>query len=1376
MHQPPRPPAGRGWFFRLAIGLALSGPAVVFGQERRQLERAGPSRQPSARAETPEVRAYDCGQAEAAQLTADLQKLFAPSGARIAADARSGQVIVVATPLVHAKIARQLGRTGKIPAASQAMPTDPATPAGQSAARESTRDTVTVPLARLAAADLAARLTALCGRKLSPMATTDKDVTSYMMRLSGGTQLEIHLHRRPAQVVVRGAREHAERCARLIEALDAAGGTAERDTRVVGLRGAASPFVRDALLAVKTPGPPLAARRVQKGTAPLLARMFQPKTDDGGAETDPDAAGDDEEDAALSGPVEIEQLEGFDAIIVRGSQRDVERVMQLVEEIERLSLETEPVVEVHHLLHVDSAAMADVIGPLYNDELGPRRGRVSITALVRPNALLLIGRKESVRGVIDLVTRLDQPGGPKSQFDVFRLRHATASAAAGTLNQFFAGATGLAPRVNITADGRTNALIVQASPRDLVEATQLIKRLDQPASATVNDLRVFRLRRASAAELADVLNQALRMSDASFGPQQAPAAPAPQPAPTGPRRGGAQGGQGGQGGQGAQGQPPQPQATSAVPSGAASQQAKSLMLRFLSVDGEGQKQLSTASLGDVRVTADTKTNSLLISAPAESMELFAALIAQLDQAESAPAQIKVFTLLNGDATSMTSMLEDLFQAAGGGPGGGSMGEQGPDMQPQVTSEQGGGAPLRFSVDARTNSIIATGSAGDLIVVEAILLRLDDSDVRERQSVVYKLKNSPAMDVALALNDYLQKERQTTQTTPGLLSPFEKIEREVVVVPEVVTNSLIVSATPRFFKEIERIVQQLDARAAMVMIQVLIAQVQLTNYDEFGIEAGLQSSVLFDRSLLSGFQTLTTTTTIPQASGGSIQVQNQNIIGANSSPGFDFNNNQAVGAAAAGSTAAGPVVGLALPNSGSNTSIATAPVLGYQGLSNFAMGRSNSNLGYGGLVLSLSSNTVNMLLRALRERDRLEILSRPQIMTLDNQPAFIQVGQRVPLVGNTTVGLTGSTTGVQYTPVGLIVAVTPRITPDGLVVMEIDAEHSKLGPLTGAIPVGFGAGGQVIRQPVIDVTLAQTTISALDGQTVVFGGLISKNTQVVQRRVPGISEVPVVGRLFRYDYKREERSELLIIMTPHVIRNERDADDVKLAEAARMSWCMADVRKIHDDGGLRNRSDEWYDSETPTIYPDMAPDGDAGQGAEPVQAPQGEGRPLPVDQGARPAPRRTLPRMAPQGESARLAPSPTPASSARFRESPARPTVAPAPAPAPAPAGGGAPAESQLRFRAVGPPARPTPARPAPSRQNPSSRQAPSSRPAQPRAAETTQSPVRIGRVRRAGYLADRPTNRNPSAAPPSRVQPASYDEYGDAERPGSRSHAERGNE
>src|SRR5690606_38623541 len=129
------------------------------------------------------------------------------------------------------------------------------------------------------------------------------------------------------------------------------------------------------------------------------------------------------------------------------------------------------------------------------------------------------------------------------------------------------------------------------------------------------------------------------------------------------------------------------------------------------------------------------------------------------------------------------------------------------------------------------------------------------------------------------------------------------EREVIVVPEPVSNSLIVSATPRYFQDIREIVEQLDARPPMVMIQVLIAEVSLDGFVELGIELGLQEPMLFDRSVL----------------GETVAI-----------PGFNFNN-------------------APLGNSSSPASLATRSNVLSQGLTNFSLGRTNGQQGYGGFV-------------------------------------------------------------------------------------------------------------------------------------------------------------------------------------------------------------------------------------------------------------------------------------------------------------------------------------------------------------------------------------------------------------------------------------------
>src|SRR5690606_12307816 len=143
------------------------------------------------------------------------------------------------------------------------------------------------------------------------------------------------------------------------------------------------------------------------------------------------------------------------------------------------------------------------------------------------------------------------------------------------------------------------------------------------------------------------------------------------------------------------------------------------------------------------------------------------------------------------------------------------------------------------------------------------------------------------------------------------------------------------------------------------------------------------------------------------------------------------------------------------------------VVGTQGLSNFGLGRINEELGFGGLVLQASSDAVNVLIRALEARRNVRILSRPQVMALDNQVALIQDGQTVPVInGFTQQNLTNVPT-VEQRNIGIILEVTPRINPAGQVVMTVNAQKSGL---TGqGVPLIVDpTTGATIEAPIIDV--------------------------------------------------------------------------------------------------------------------------------------------------------------------------------------------------------------------------------------------------------------------------------------------------------------------
>lgn len=802
--------------------------------------------------------------------------------------------------------------------------------------------------------------------------------------------------------------------------------------------------------------------------------------------------------------VEIQSLPDLDVIILRGRDSDIEELTRIINEIERLSAETTPEIEVYYLQHVRGEALNKLVAQVLQDLTGNMQGRISITPLVKPNALLVIGWGEAVQAVRELISKLDRPVDPETEVKVFALRNAPAQQVVTTIQQFYSGRAGLAPLIEITADPRTNSVIVNASPRDLQEVDLLIQRLDAGESQAVNVVRTIRLQNSLATDIAQTMQAAVL---AAQGQGNAPSA----------------------------------------------------VLEMLLVDPHGERVVKSGLLNNLRITPDPRTNSLIVTGPRESMDLIETLIQQLDQNPAATAQIKVFEIVNSDATEMVLMLRTLFPA-----------QIATSNVPQLPTAEGEGSlvPVRFSVDVRTNSIIATGSSSDLQIIEALLSRLDSEEAQQRINRVYRLRNSPAQFVAAAVNDFLRNERIVQTAAPGRQNPFQQIETEVVVVAEEITNSLIISASPRYFDEIFALVQELDEQPPQVLIQVILAEVELDNAHELGVELGLQDSVLFDRSLLGDLVTTTMTNSL-STPAGVVTTTNDVIQAASNTPGYNFNN-------------------FPLGNSGSDQSLANSGTVGGQSLSHFSLGRTNTELGYGGLVLSASSENVSVLIRALEQTRNVEILSRPQIMTLDNQPAFIQVGERVPRVTATNISQIGQVNTVELEDVGLILDVTPRISPEGMVVMNVNAIKSSLGSIADGIPVSFSADGTVLRSPRVNITAAETTVSATSGQTIVIGGLITKDNTSIERKVPWLGDIPIVGALFRYDTHMHNRKELLIILTPHVIRNRDDAEYHKQLEMARMSWCSADFFDLSASSAPPMIPGYTDEEGVPVIFPDQTP--------------------------------------------------------------------------------------------------------------------------------------------------------------------------------------------
>ncbi|MFN5900590.1 MAG: secretin N-terminal domain-containing protein, partial [Planctomyces sp.] len=210
-----------------------------------------------------------------------------------------------------------------------------------------------------------------------------------------------------------------------------------------------------------------------------------------------------------SADVQVEALPDLDVMILRGRDPDVEELSRIIQEIERLSLETTPEIEVVYLQHVRGENLNELIEDVLQDLTGPLQGRVSITPLVKPNALLLVGWGEAVQAAKRLVQKLDESVMPETQLEVFRLKRASAAAVEATIAEFLNNRGGLGPEVTVTADNRTNSLLVNAAPRDLAEVRMLVEQLDVDSSESVNQVRIVVLKNALAADVSVTINAAL---------------------------------------------------------------------------------------------------------------------------------------------------------------------------------------------------------------------------------------------------------------------------------------------------------------------------------------------------------------------------------------------------------------------------------------------------------------------------------------------------------------------------------------------------------------------------------------------------------------------------------------------------------------------------------------------------------------------------------------------------------------------------------------------------------------------------------------------------------------------------------------------------
>ncbi len=188
---------------------------------------------------------------------------------------------------------------------------------------------------------------------------------------------------------------------------------------------------------------------------------------------------------------------------------------------------------------------------------------------------------------------------------------------------------------------------------------------------------------------------------------------------------------------------------------------------------------------------------------------------------------------------------------------------------------------------------------------------------------------------------------------------------------------------------------------------------------------------------------------------------------------------------------------------------------------------NPTLGSTTYSFTKGSVSVNVRLNALITQGRAQILATPKLVTLNNKEADLLIGQTYPVVFNTSV-LGGQ--NVQFVDIGVKLRLTPTIGPDGIVTAELHPEYSEL--------VGFTAVGY----PIIANRKIDSTLRATDSQTIILGGLMRDVSNQTIEKVPGLADIPVLGKFFQNKRANHERDEIVFMITPHVIYPDKQVDN------------------------------------------------------------------------------------------------------------------------------------------------------------------------------------------------------------------------------------------
>jgi general secretion pathway protein D len=476
------------------------------------------------------------------------------------------------------------------------------------------------------------------------------------------------------------------------------------------------------------------------------------------------------------------------------------------------------------------------------------------------------------------------------------------------------------------------------------------------------------------------------------------------------------------------------------------------------------------------------TNHLVITDRASNIHRLLRIIEQID-VRIVEEKINVFPLEYASAKTLADKLGQLMAVDPRQPA--------PGRPPAPVAAQ---RIVKIIPEERTNSLIVLANEQDTQEVRKLISRLDTEAPKGKSQLhVRYLEHARAEELAKVLNSIVTGKAKAAPAAgrPAAGAPPE----EVSITADKATNSLVITASPQEFRELEEVIVKLDMIRSQVLVEALIAEVSMEKSLQIGVDWRIMDQPV--EGSIRGF-------------GGS-----------------DF----------------GQISGVqtgALPSSTGDTGLLLGVAKGF--------------ITIGGVQVP----NIGMLVRAFQKDTDANVLSTPHILTMDNEKAKIIVADNVPLLkSDLTTPLATATTTVsnvavsrtfEYKDIGIQLEITPHISKGSMVRLEISTEVSNILAIDPANP-GFVTTRK--RQ-------ATTTVAVDNGQIIVIGGLIRDESADTTKKVPCVGNVPVLGWLFKNFAGTNTKTNLLIFISPQIIRS---AEDLEKATAKKKKESEENLQKL-----------------------------------------------------------------------------------------------------------------------------------------------------------------------------------------------------------------------